>query len=106
MSDTATVELPAIDKLTDEQKKRLLALLIKDELDRRPVPLPIFVRLDGEELGMFKPKVKRPEKVTPYPFTKEELDEIARRVENPGKTLTLEELRALEASGADEELLR
>jgi hypothetical protein len=101
MSATATVELPAIDKLTDEQKERLLALLIKDQMDRRPPRMPIFVRLDGEELGLFKPKYKPLEKTTPYPFTAEELKEIERRIANPGKTFTREEIRALEASGDD-----
>jgi hypothetical protein len=106
MSTAATVELPAIDKLTAEQKRQLLALLIKDELDRQPVPLPIFVRLDGEELGHFRPKITPPAETTPYPFTGDELREIARRVKNPGPTFTYEELLALEASGADASLLR
>ena len=106
MSTTATVELPAIDKLTAEQKKRLLALLIQDELKDQPIPMPIFVRLDGEELGHFRPKIRPPEKSTPYPFTEDELKEIARRIKNPGRTFTYEEFLALEASGADVTLLR
>jgi len=101
MSTTATVDLPAIEKLTVEQKRRLLALLIKDELDRQPVPMPIIVRVDGEDLGHFRPKIRPPEKTTPYPFTEAELEEIARRVRNPGRTFTREEIRALEASGDD-----
>jgi hypothetical protein len=101
MSTAATVELPAIDKLTAEQKKRLLALLIKDQLDRQPARMPIFVQLDGEELGLFKPKYRPLEKTTPYPFTEAELKEIERRIANPGKTFTREEIRALEASGDD-----
>jgi hypothetical protein len=106
MGTNTTAELPSIDQLTAEQKQRLLALLIKDELDRHPIPLVIFVRLDGEELGHFRPKIKHPEKTTRYPFTPEELAELERLARNPGKTITYEELLALEASGADASLLR
>src|SRR4051812_26734021 len=65
-STAATVELPPIEKLTAEQKRQLLALLIKDELDRQPVPMPIIVRHEGEELGHFRPKITPPAKTTPY----------------------------------------
>ena len=58
MSAAATTELPNIAALSSEQKQRLLALLIKDELDQQPIPLAIIVRLDGEELGHFRPKIK------------------------------------------------
>jgi hypothetical protein len=101
VSTTATVDLPAIDKLTDAQKRQLLALLIKDELDRQPVPMPIIVCLDGQDLGHFRPKIRPPEKTTPYPFTPEEREEIVRLARNPGRTVTSQELRALEASGDD-----
>ena len=101
MSAAATVELPAIDKLTDEQKERLLALLIKDELDHQPVPMPIIVRLDDQELGYFRPKITPPATTTPYPFTPEEREALIREARNPGRTFTSQELRALEASGDD-----
>jgi hypothetical protein len=106
MSTATSVELPAVDKLTAEQKRQLLALLIKDELDRQPIPMAIVVRLDGDELGHFRPKIRHPEKTTPYAFTPEELAELERLSRNPGKTFTYEELLALEASGADASLLR
>src|SRR3954471_12636473 len=106
MSTATTVELPTIDKLTPDQRRQLLALLVKDELDRQPVPMPIIVRHEGEELGHFRPKINPPGETTPYPFTEDELREIARRVRNPGPTFTYEELQALEASGADASLLR
>jgi hypothetical protein len=101
---TATVELPAIDKLTTEQKRQLLTLLIKDELDRQPVPMPIIVRFEGNDLGHFRPKVTPPAKTTPYPFTPEEREELVRLARNPGRTFTSQELRALEASGGGEGL--
>jgi hypothetical protein len=33
-------------------------------------------------------------------------EEVAKLADNPGKTFTLEEIQALDASGADAELLR
>ena len=101
MSATATVELPDIGKLTEEQKRRLLALLVKDELDRQPVPMPIVVRHEDQELGYFRPKITPPAKTTPYPFTPEEREELVRAARNPGRTFTSQELHALEASGDD-----
>lgn len=102
MSTAATVETPPIDKLTPEQKRQLLAVLIKDELDRQPVPMPIIVRLDEQELGHFRPKIVPPAKTTPYPFTAEEREQLIKVARNPGRTFTSQELRALEASGDDE----
>jgi hypothetical protein len=102
MSTTATNELPAIDKLTTEQKQRLLALLIKDELDRQPVPMPIIVRHAGDDLGYFRPKIVPPVKSTPYPHTPDEREELIRLARHPGRTFTSQELRALEVSGDDE----
>jgi hypothetical protein len=101
-----TVELPAIDKLTDEQKRRLLAILIKDELDRYPIPVPIRVRLDGKDLGQFEPKYTPPAKTTLPPVPEGFWEDLARRMENPGKTFTEEEILALEASGDDGWLLK
>ena len=101
MSTTVTADLPIVDRLTREQRRQLLGQLVKDELAQYPIPMPIIVRLDGEELGIFKPKYSPPQKTTPYPFTEAELKEIERRIANPGKTFTREEIRALEASGDD-----
>jgi hypothetical protein len=101
-----TTDLPSIASLTAEQKARLLALLIKDELDRQPIPMLIPVNLDGEDLGHFRPKVKPTAKTTPLQLTEAEREELIRLARDPGKTFTLEELIALEASGADESLLR
>ena len=106
MSTTTDNELPNISALSAEQKQRLLALLIKGELDRQPIPLAIIVRLDGEELGHFRPKIKHPIKTTLPPVPAGYWEEVARLARNPGKTFTLDDLRALEASGADESLLR
>jgi hypothetical protein len=102
MSAAATDELPPIDRLTTDQKQQLLALLVKDELDRQPVPMPILVRYEGRELGHFRPKISPPPKTTPYPFTPEEREELVRLARHPGRTFTSQELRALEASGDDE----
>ena len=106
MSAAATTELPNIAALSSEQKQRLLALLIKDELDQQPIPLAIIVRLDGEELGHFRPKIKHPVKTTLPPVPEGYWDEVAKLAKNPGKTFTRDDLRTLEASGADESLLR
>lgn len=107
MSATATaIELPTIANLTAEQKKHLLALLIKDELDQQPIPLLIFVHLDGEELGRFHPKIKHPAKTTLPPVPEGYWEEIAEMARNPGKTFTREELLVLEATGRDAEFLR
>jgi hypothetical protein len=103
---TATAELPDITTLTPEQRARFLGLLVKAELDSQPIPMPIFVQLDGTELGHFRPKWVPPEKSTPYPFTEDDLKEIDRRFRNPGRTFTYEEILALEASGRDASLLR
>ncbi len=105
MSATATNDLPNIAMLTAEQKKQLLAMLVKDELESQPIPMPISVELEGRELGHFRPKWVPPEKATPYPFTEAELKELAKRIRNPGPTFTHEELLALEASGHDAVLL-
>lgn len=101
MSTPATAELPSIEQLTPEQKTRLLALLIKDELDRQPVPMPIIVRLEGTDLGHFRPKIIPPAKTTPYPFTPAEREELVRIARNPGPTFTSQEFRALEQSEGD-----
>lgn len=106
MSATATVELPAIDKLTADQKRLLLALLIKDELGRQPVPMPILVRLEGEELGHFEPRYTPPAKTTLPAVPEGYWEELARRMEHPGKTFTEEEILALEESGDDGWLLK
>jgi len=105
VSTTTTTELPNIAALSAEQKAKLLALLIKDELDRQPIPLAIVVRLDGKELGHFRPKITPPEKTTPLQMTEAEREELIRLARNTGKRFTLEELQALEATGADESLL-
>jgi hypothetical protein len=106
VSSTTAAELPNLATLTREQKQRLLALLIKDELDRQPIPMLIPVRIDGQDLGHFRPKIHHPAKTTLPPVPEGYWEEVAKLAENPGKTLTLEELQALEASGADESLLR
>lgn len=85
MNVTSTTEIPDLATLSTEQKQQLLALLIKDELDRQPIPMLIPVRLEGQELGEFSPRIQHPVKATLPPVQVE--------------TLTLEELRALEASG-------
>jgi hypothetical protein len=103
MSTSTDTELPNIAALSAEQKQRLLALLIKDELDRQPIPMPIFVLLEGEELGHFRPKFKPPDTPTPYPFTDEERQELIRRARDPGPTFTYREWLALERSEADAE---
>jgi hypothetical protein len=103
---TTTADLPSITSLTAEQKARLLALLIKDELDRQPIPMLITVNLDGDDLGHFRPKIKSPAKTTPLQLTDAEREDLVRLARDPGKTFTLEELLALEASGTDESLLR
>ena len=101
MSTTATVELPDVAAMTADQKRRLLALLIKDELESRPIPMPIIVRLDDRELGIFRPKWEPPATSTPYPFTSEERDEIIRLARNPGPAYSFREWIALEESEAD-----
>lgn len=101
MTAAVTVELPSIAELTSEQKKRLLAMLITDEVDSQPVPLPIVVRLDDRVLGVFRPKWVPPEKATPYPFTPEEREELIRIARNPGETFTARELRVLDLSERD-----
>lgn len=106
MSTPAAVELPSIDQLTPEQKRELLALLIKDELSRQPIPMPILVRVDGEVIGQFNPKIKFPAKTTLPPVPPGFWEEVAKQMENPGRTFTEEEILALEASGDDEWLLR
>ena len=90
----------------EAQKKRLLALLIKDELDKQPIPLVLFVELDGEELGQFRPKIKHPAKTTLPDVPPGYWEEIAELARNPGKTFTREELLILEATGRDAEFLR
>jgi hypothetical protein len=106
MGTNPTVELPSIDQLTPEQKRQLLTLLIKDELSRQPIPLPIIIQVDGKELGYFRPKYTPPAKTTLPPVPEGFWEEVAKRAKNPGKTFTLEEIEALEASGDDEWLLR
>ena len=106
MTATATLEIPSIEGLSVDQKQALLALLVKDEFERVPIPRMVPVRLEGKEIAQLHYKWIPPSKPTPYPFTPEELEEIARRIENPGPTLTLEELRVLEKSGDDAFLLR
>jgi hypothetical protein len=101
MGTNPTTDLPNLAALSAEQKERLLALLVKDELDRQPIPMPIFVRLDGEDLGHFRPKIKHPEKTTPYPFTEEERQALIRLARDPGPTFTYREWLALERSEAD-----
>ena len=87
MNTLTSAELPNLATLTKEEKQRLLALLIKDELDRQPIPMLIPIRLDDQELGDFSPRVHHPVKTTLPPVQVE--------------TLTLEELRALEATGSE-----
>ena len=100
MTATATAELPSIEKLSAEQKKALLALLVQDELDRQPIPMPIVVGPAGKEIGQFRPNVLLPAISRPYPFTPEERESLIRIARNPGPTFTAEELRAREASEA------
>jgi hypothetical protein len=88
---TAETELPTIANLTAEQKKRLLALLIKDELDRQPIPMPIQVKLDEEDLGQFRPRIKRPAQTTLPAVPDSYWDEAIQYAKNPGKTLTTDE---------------
>jgi hypothetical protein len=99
MKVTTNSDIPDLATLSTEQKQRLLALLIKDELERQPIPMLIRVRLDGQELGDFCPKI-HPAKSTLPPGQEEDRHGAAKPTENPGRTLTLEELRALEAAGA------
>jgi hypothetical protein len=87
MNTMTGAEFPSLADLSAEQKQRLLALLIKDELDRQPIPMLIPVRLDGQDLGDFSPRIHHPVKTTLPPVQVE--------------TLTLDELRALEAMGSD-----
>lgn len=103
---TATLEVPSIEGLSVEQKQLLLALLVKDEFDRVPVPRMMPIRHEGKEIAQLHYKWNPPAKATPYPFTPTELDEIADRMQNPGPTLTLEELRVLAKSGDDALLSR
>lgn len=97
-----TVELPAIDNLSLEQRARLLARLIEAELAEYPVPMPIVVRREDESvIGIFSPRIVPPAQSTPYPLTPEEREEIIRLARNPGRTFTSQELRVLELSDDD-----
>jgi hypothetical protein len=87
-----TADLPSIASLTAEQKARLLALLIKDELERQPIPMPMVVRLDGKELGQFRPNVSPPGKTTPAPFPTGYVEDLQRSLQNPERTFTSQEL--------------
>jgi len=80
-------ELPNLAALSAEQKLQLLALLVKDELDQQPIPMLIPVWLDGQHLGDFSPTIHHPVKTTLPPVQVE--------------TLTLDQLRALEAMASD-----
>ncbi|HJZ89425.1 MAG TPA: hypothetical protein VKE40_01040 [Gemmataceae bacterium] len=91
MSAAAT-DLPSISTLTAEQKARLLALLIKDELDRQPIPMPMVVRLDGKELGQFRPNVAPPGKTTPPPFPTGYVEDLEQSLQNPERRFTSQEL--------------
>ena len=46
MTATATLEIPSIEGLSVGQKQALLALLVKDEFERVPIPRMVPVRLD------------------------------------------------------------
>jgi hypothetical protein len=106
MSTSTTVDLPSIDLLTPEQKTQLLTVLIKDELSRQPIPMPIILREGEKVLGQFNPKMTFPTKTTLPPVPEGFWEEVAKKAQNPGRTFTLEEIEALEASGDDEWLLR
>jgi len=106
MTATATLEIPSIEGLSVEQRQNLLVLLVKDEFERVPIPRMMPIRFEGKEIAQIHYRWIPPSVPTHYPFTPEELEEIARRIENPGPTLTLEELRVLEKSGDDAFLLR
>jgi hypothetical protein len=106
MSNPTTTELPDISALTADQKWQLLTMLIKDEMSRAPVPMAFVVRDEGKVLGKFLPEYTPPAKTTLPEVPEGYWEEVARLAENPGKTFTLEEILALEESGADAELLR
>jgi hypothetical protein len=106
MGTNTTVELPSIDHLTPEQKRELLTRLVKDELSRQPIPMPIILREGEKVLGQFDPKMAFPAKTTLPPVPEGFWEEVAKMAKNPGRTFTLEEIEALEASGDDEWLLR
>ncbi len=91
----AGMELPNVASLTDEQKQHLLGLLIQDELDRQPIPMPIVVRVNGRDLGQFNPKIVHPTKTTLPPVPAGYWEEMAQYAQNPGKTFTLQEIEAL-----------